>query len=84
MVPNETIDERFLSQTASFLPSVSSILQQQFPFPQSIFSSSACQVQCLVQWERPVGKWQRINHDFWNRRVIKSGVNNSNVINSSD
>jgi len=35
MVPNGMMGERFLSQTASFLPSVSdsSVLQQQFPFP---------------------------------------------------
>jgi hypothetical protein len=65
MVPNGTMGERFPSQTASFHPSVSdsSVLQQQFPFPQSIFSSPACQVQCLDQWKCPVGKWQRINHN---------------------
>jgi hypothetical protein len=42
-VPNGTIGERLLRQTASFLPSVSdsSVLQQQFPFPQSNFSSPA-------------------------------------------
>jgi len=53
---------RFLSQTASFLPSVSdsSVLQQQFPFPQSIFSSPVRTVPGPM--ECPVGKWQRINH----------------------
>jgi len=66
MVPNGTIGEHFLGhQTASFLRAVadSCVLQQQFPFPQSIFSSPACQVQCLVQGVCPVGRWQRIYHD---------------------
>jgi hypothetical protein len=76
MVPNGAIGERFLSQTASFLPSVSdsSVLQQQFPFPLSISSSPALQVQCLVQWECPVGKWQRIITILWKRRVINSNA----------
>ena len=63
MVPNGTMDERFMIQTTQFFPSVSdsSVLQQQFlrgvssgsffgEFPQSIFSSPAS-VQCLhVLW----------------------------------
>ena len=55
---------RFLSQTASFLPSVSdsSVLQQQFPFPQSIVSSPAC---LDSAWSNGNARWPNgsANHD---------------------
>ena len=61
-VPNGTIGERLLSQIASICHQTALCCSSNFP-SHSQLSLPLRQVQCLVQWECPVGKWQRINYD---------------------
>ena len=87
MVPSGTIGERFLNQTASFLPSGSDSYVQRCSSNSPSHSQNSLPLRVRFSaWSNGNARWANGSGPtiHWKRRVINSGVINSNVINSTD